>query len=57
MQTIELETLVTLVCTEFVKQNKSALQLDKKNGSIKYLKMNFKKRKNISSRILDSIGI
>jgi hypothetical protein len=59
MNTIALEDLVTLVCTEFVKLEKDDYlyaQLDK-NGSYRfnYLKMNMAKRRKISEKILESL--
>jgi hypothetical protein len=60
MKTIELEDLVTLVCTEFVKQNKNILIEQNNysyddNGYIPYLKMNWQKRRKISEKIIDSL--
>lgn len=54
---IALEDLVTLVCTEFVKQNKDNLQRCAWLGFIPYLKLNYKQRRKISEKILESLGI
>lgn len=65
MNTIALEDLVTIVCTEFVKQNRHLLQqfavmeINKHkvavNKMIPYLKMNAKARRKISERLLESL--
>jgi hypothetical protein len=54
MKTIAIEDLVTIVCTEFVKQNKGEIfQSSKRN--IPYLKMNYNRRRKISEKLIDSI--
>lgn len=61
MNTIDLEDLVTLVCTEFVKQNKDILQEHytlfgkEERPTMDYLKMNMKRRRKISEKLIDSL--
>jgi len=57
MKTIAIEDLVTIVCTEFVKQNKGELQIGVGGSKrdISYLKMNYAKRRKISEKLIDSI--
>lgn len=60
MNTIAIEDLVTVVCTEFVKQNKREIQISKNNknryrNEIPYLKMNFNKRRKISEKLIEKI--
>jgi hypothetical protein len=63
MKSIELEDIVSVVCTEFVKQNKDLLQGRKRWDSetesfyykIPYLKMNYMKRRKISDKLIDKI--
>jgi len=54
MKTIAIEDLVTIVCTEFVKQNKREIFQSSKRD-IPYLKMNYAKRRKISEKLIDSI--
>jgi hypothetical protein len=57
MKTIAIEDLVTIVCTEFVKQNKGEIQISKckSKKEIPYLKMNFSKRRKISEKLIEKI--
>lgn len=61
--TISFEDLVTVVCTEFVKQNKWDLQeyweRNKSYTSYRtsYLKKNFEKRRKISEKLIKSLTI
>ncbi len=63
MKTIALEDLVTLVCTDFVKENKQLLRPKYttnvggflKSNKIPYLTMNFAKRRKISEKLLYKI--
>lgn len=55
---IAFEDLVTVICTEFVKQNVENLQYDWQNDSrIPYLKKNFAKRRKISEKVIDSLSV
>lgn len=61
MNTIALEDLVTLVCTEFVKiEQHNALRktydYEKDRYITPYLKMNMSKRRKISEKILSELG-
>ena len=64
MKTIAIEDLVTIVCTEFVKQNKGELQIggggskyevDYNSRDIPYLKMNYNRRRKISEKLIEKI--
>lgn len=60
---IAIEDLITLVCTEFVKQNKKLIQWEScdKYGNylefayVPYLKMNYKARRKLSEKLLDKM--
>ena len=54
MKTIAIEDLVTIVCTEFVKQNKREIFQSSKRD-MPYLKMNYSRRRKISEKLIDSI--
>lgn len=67
--TISFKDLVTVVCTEFVKQNKEALQEQEEHRynserhceyysfRTSYLKKNFEKRRKISEKLIKSLTI
>ena len=54
MKTIAIEDLVTIVCTEFVKQNKREIFQSSKRD-MPYLKMNYSRRRKISEKLIEKI--
>jgi len=55
---IAFEDLVTVICTEFVKQNVDHLQYGERiEARIPYLKKNYAKRRKISEKVIDALAV
>lgn len=54
MNTIDIEDIVTIVCSEFLRQEKYLTSLNKFSGRIPYLQMNMAARGRVSRRLIDN---
>jgi hypothetical protein len=53
MNSIDIEDVITVICSEFLKQEKYLTSVNKWTGRIPYLKMNMSARNRVTRRIID----